>query len=127
MNNLAYVTIQYPDHFYNATVNSGAQLEEYLSSNLTPFKIVKVELIDPNRGEEMAESLNRISRFGHSLNRTVTAKREEYPTNNERYEIRESGEYLTELAVYTKNTNLLEAVFAGCDRYSLALKYCTEN
>ena len=127
MKTLAYVTIQYPDHYYKATVNSAAQLEDYLSSNLTPFSITDVELKDPERGEEMARSLNRIRKFGHALQETTQPIKEEYPTKNEHYEIRESGEYLTELSVYTKNTNLLEAEFAGCDRYRLALKYCAEH
>ena len=131
MNTLAYVTIQYPDHTYKATVTSFDQLEDYLSSNLTPFKIIDWDLKEPNPSKmlAMAETLNRISRYSHSLNKPATAvkARDEYPTNNDKYEIRECGEFLTELAVYIKHTNMVEAVFAGCDRYSLAYSYCQEH
>ena len=62
-----------------------------------------------------------------SVTTMKTLAKEAYPPNNERYEIRECGEHLTELAVYIKNTDLLEAKFVGCDRYSLARKYCAEH
>ena len=72
MNTLAYVKIKYTDHTYTATVQDPQQLENYLSRDTRKFKIVDTKLIDPAAGHKIASMLNRISRFGHSLNKTAT-------------------------------------------------------
>ena len=73
MATIAYIKIQYPDHVYTATVQDVDQLEDYLSRNLTPFKIVDTQIVDSKEAQSIARMLNRISRFGHSLNKAATA------------------------------------------------------
>lgn len=74
MGTLAYIKIKYSDHTYNATVNNLHQLETYLSSDLREFKFTDVDLVDPAAAQGIANMLNRISNFGHCLNKSATCR-----------------------------------------------------
>lgn len=73
MATIAYVTIQYADHEYKATLQSPNRLETYLSADPRPFKITDVEIVSVAFTPQICKMLNRISRFGHCLNPTATA------------------------------------------------------
>lgn len=70
---LAYITIQFSSHEYKATVINPSSLEDFLSKKDEPFKVIKTEVVEPKSAHLIAKMLNRISRFGHSQNRTATA------------------------------------------------------
>mgnify|MGYP003640016285 CR=1 FL=1 len=72
MKPIAYIKIQYSDHTYTATVHNTQQLEDYFSCNLAPFKIVDTKILDAQAAQSISQMLNRISRFGHSLNKSAT-------------------------------------------------------
>ena len=70
---IAYITIQYKDHDYKATVSTTEQFEDYISKEARSFKIVKTEILDYKYSQKIAGMLNRVSRFSNSLNMTATA------------------------------------------------------
>ena len=60
-----YVTIQYADHNYKATVREFGQLSEYLSKEKRRFKIGDIEGFIPSW---LVKELNMISHFALSDN-----------------------------------------------------------
>lgn len=71
MSVIAYVKIKFISHTYTATLHNTDQLEEFLSRKDEKFEIVETELVDAKYGHAIAAMLNRISRFGNSLNKTA--------------------------------------------------------
>ncbi len=62
---IAYVTIELATHTYKATLHNVADLERHLSNESKPFRFGDVEILDYSYAHELANVLNRISRYGN--------------------------------------------------------------
>lgn len=69
----AYVTIHFESHDYTATVSRPGALENFLSRKSESFRLGAISG-HPESIPGFVSELNRISRFGHCLNRSATAR-----------------------------------------------------